>query len=178
MSQRAVERYDSIHRVIDPQYEVWKPVFTAGLEENGVAERVMVEVPSAVEAKKVVILAGEALRMLGALARLAPADGQPIPLVALASDAEQAQEVRTWAQDLMLEVDVIDISSGAYGATLAEAAQNVSRFYASEKGMTLEVALTLEDLLKVAKFLLVPQAELFTRTELEEIEGKYLGRNL
>jgi hypothetical protein len=35
ISQRAVERYDSINRGIDPQYEVWRPTFNAGLEEKG-----------------------------------------------------------------------------------------------------------------------------------------------
>ncbi|MBI3615840.1 MAG: hypothetical protein HY211_04910 [Candidatus Omnitrophica bacterium] len=35
MSQRAVERYDSINRVIDSQYEVWRPTFNAGMEEKG-----------------------------------------------------------------------------------------------------------------------------------------------
>ncbi|MBI3291966.1 MAG: hypothetical protein HYZ73_04065 [Elusimicrobia bacterium] len=34
----AVERYDSINRVIDPNYQVWRPTLTAGLEEGRTAQ--------------------------------------------------------------------------------------------------------------------------------------------
>ncbi len=146
-----------------------------GLEEK--AEGGLLEIPSVVEAKKVLILAPEALRMLGALAWLQPADGQPIPLVALAENADQAGEIRRWASDLGLNAEVIDVSAAPYEGNVPQALQMISRYYASENGLIPLVVRDLEALLEVAKFLGVAEPESFARmaeAAISEQVGQYL----
>ena len=112
----------------------------------------------------VLILGPGAIGVLTAASHLVPTDASAIPIVVVAENARQADQVKAWALDLpLLSVEVIDASLPTYGGDVEKALQMTIRYYAGEKGMSPIVARTLADLPEVARLLGVPEPEAFVR---------------
>ncbi|MBI3322640.1 MAG: HEAT repeat domain-containing protein [Candidatus Omnitrophica bacterium] len=138
-----------------------------GLEEETVEQEVerigVVEV--AVE-NKMLILGPEAAGILQLASHVRPSDTPALPIVVVVENADQRVAVERWAQDLMVNVEIIDVSTGIYAlapynGNVDIVLRDLARYYASEKGMVPMVARTLSDLLEVTTFLGIPQAQFF-----------------
>ena len=137
----------------------------AGLEERAVVGettgRTTGRLISVAVENRVLILGPGAIGVLSAASRLVPTDASAIPVVVIVENARQAERVKAWALELtLLSVEVIDASLPPYNGDVDEALRLLSRYYASERGMTPIVARTLQDLPEIARFLGVPEPEI------------------
>ncbi|MBI3318231.1 MAG: hypothetical protein HYZ90_03665 [Candidatus Omnitrophica bacterium] len=119
-------------------------------------------VPVAVE-NKVLILGPRALGALKAASYLKPTDAPVLPIVLVVENADQKDKVKAWARDLLLPIEEVVDASLLYGGDAEKALKAVSRYYASERGMSPIVARTLKDLPEIARLLGVPEPEAFAR---------------
>lgn len=129
----------------------------AGFEE--------VAVPSVVAAQKVVILGPEALRALEVLALIRPADGRPIPVVAIVENARQAAAAHADLEALGYAPEDAGrwiINLAERGITVREAVADASAHYLAQGWHPLVVR-TLDALEEVARFLGVPEPATFVR---------------
>ncbi len=148
---------------------VWKKkASTGGLEETTTVKSRII--PVALE-NRVLILGPKALGILKAASYFQPTDVSAMPIVVVAENARQADNVRTWARDLFLSVEVVNASLPPYDGDVKKALEMTRGYYQNEKGMTPMVAETLDDLPEIARLLGVPESEVFARqVELEALQ--------
>ncbi len=135
----------------------------------------LVRVPSAVDAHKGLILAHEALAFLEMVPSIEPVDGQQVPIVAIVENGDHLRKVKARAEQLGLQITLID-ASVSYGGNVMLAARETKKRLSAE-GFSYQLALFLSDLMEVVKFLGVPIPESFIQAAegvLKEQVSQYL----
>lgn len=148
---------------------VWRRKGSAGgLEETATVKNRLV--PVALD-NRVLILGPKALGILKAASYFQPTDVSAMPIVVVAENARQADNIRAWARDLFLSVEVVNAALPPYDGDVKKALEMTRGYYLSEKGMSPIVAETLDDLPEIARLLGVPEPEAFARqAELEALQ--------